>query len=346
MNIRIFTKGYFWGAALITFICAYIGTTLTKVPYLNLIGGLVLSMICGMILQVSAPKLITKTKKGIGFISNKFLRLGIILLGFKLNLIALAHSGVKTIIIALIVVCCTIPLTYYLCRKFGAESELSILTATGCGICGAAAVMGISPLIETTDPEGKKENEVLAVAIASVMGTLFILIELCLKALLHLTPAQFGIMSGGSLHEIAQAVAAGGADGAVSLQHAILMKLSRVILLAPAAFIIGVWYQHHLKKTLAKEGESSVSLKKLPMPWFMVGFIISSILGTFLPLPHALLNGLVKAAYIFLGMAMAGLGTSVNFKVLVQRGRKVFPAAFISSSILLIFMVIVSKIFF
>lgn len=52
-----------------------------------------------------------------------------------------------------------------------------MLSACGCGICGAAAVMGVSPQIESRDEERKRENEVLAVAVVCVMGTVFTLLN-------------------------------------------------------------------------------------------------------------------------------------------------------------------------
>ncbi len=78
----------------------------------------------------------------------------------------------------------------------------------------------------------------------------------------------------------------------------------------------------------------------------MGGFILASIIGSFVPMSASLLNLLVKAAYIFLGMAMAALGISVNFRVILNRGKKPILAAFISSIILLTFVIIVSKLFF
>ena len=76
------------------------------------------------------------------------------------------------------------------------------------------------------------------------------------------------------------------------------MKLSRVLLLAPVALVIGIWYQKHL----AKKGQlkqSTGEKNKLPIPWFMAGFLISSVIGTFIPLPTILLDSLVQVAYIF-----------------------------------------------
>ena len=300
--MTIFKKRAFWLAALLTFICSVLGSFLAKLPYLSLIGALVLSLLLGIAFQ-SFSQTINKASFGIGFISNKFL----------------------------------------LCKKFGAESELAILTACGCGICGAAAVMGVSPQIETTNEERKRENEVLAVAVVCVMGTVFTLIEIFLKPFIGLDASQFGIMAGGSLHEIAHAVATGGAGGAISLQNAIIMKLSRVLLLAPVALLVGLWYR---KKMAANTLNTKTTNSKLPIPWFLGGFILTSIIGTFVPFIAPYLDSLVQIAYLFLGMAMAALGMSVNFKVIFKRGKSVFSAAAISSTVLLIFMIIAAKALF
>ncbi|GAK47090.1 PSE family sulfate exporter [Secundilactobacillus oryzae JCM 18671] len=326
----------------LTLLCAVLGSLLANLPYLNIVGALVISLILGMLLQVFRPA-VQVAKPGIGFISNKFLRLGIILLGFKLNLVDLAHAGVKTIVLAIGIVTLTILLAYNIARKLGVDPQLAILTASGTGICGAAAVMGISPQLQTTSAaqeEQKREDEVLAVAIVAILGTLFTLIEIVIKPLLHMTPTQFGVMAGGSLHEIAHAVATGGAGGPVSLDSAIITKLSRVLMLAPATLIIGIWYQKNQSVT------QTSARQKLPIPWFMAGFILASVIGTFLPLGATVLNALVKLAYIILGMAMAALGLSVNFKVILHRGGKAFLAAFLTSVVLLGAMIIISKIGF
>lgn len=137
----------FWGAAVITLICAVAGSELAQLPYLNLVGALVIALLLGMACQVR-PQIVAPNRAGIGFISNKFLRLGIILLGFKLNLIQLASAGVKTISLAAVIVTGMVLLTYNLSRKMGVDKDLAILTATGTSICGAAAVMGVSPQIK------------------------------------------------------------------------------------------------------------------------------------------------------------------------------------------------------
>jgi len=330
----------FYYAFGMTLLCSIIGSLLGGLPYLSLVGALVISLILGMMFQFYRPA-IKKAETGIGFISNKFLRLGIILLGFKLNLIDLANAGVKTILLAMVIVTGVIFLTYNLARRFGVSKRLAILTASGTGICGAAAIMGISPQIKVSKEQeaAKHDDEVLAVAIVAILGTVFTLIEIGIKPLLHMTGTQFGVMAGGSLHEIAHAIATGGAGGPVSLSAAIITKLSRVLLLAPAALIIGIWYQR-------QERVEGSGKEKLPIPWFMAGFLLASIIGTFVPMSAGILGMLVKLAYIVLGMAMAALGMSVNFKAFLSSGKNAVLAALSSSVILLVFTIIVSKSFF
>ncbi|MBC1898127.1 putative sulfate exporter family transporter [Listeria booriae] len=323
----------FWIGILVTLACSLAGKYLALLPGLQLIGALVIALILGMLVQVSRT-VVVSAQPGTGFISNKFLRLGIILLGFRLNLEALADSGIKTIVLAIVVVAFTIVTVYFLCKWLKVEDSLGLMAACGCGICGAAAVMGVSPQVKA-----KNDDAVLAVAVVCILGTVFTLIEVGLKPVLGMTPTQFGVMTGSSLHEIAHAVAAGGAGGTQALDASIIMKLSRVLLLAPVAVIVGIIAQRKAKATTDEKS-------KLPIPWFMGGFLLTSAIGTFVAMPAELLNGLVSVAYICLGMAMAALGMSVNFQVIIRRGGRVFLAATIGSVALLALSITASKLFF
>ena len=140
------------------------------------------------------------------------------------------------------------------------------------------------------------------------------------------------------MHEIAHAVAAGDAFGAVDI--ATIMKLSRVLMLVFAAIVIAVWWDKNHSEMPA-DGKRKVSL-----PWFMLGFIGASIIGTFVPFIGAIAPNLVDFAYIVLGMAMAALGINVNFSAIAKKGQKAFLASFITSVLLMCFAAGVSALFF
>lgn len=323
--------------ALVTCAASIIGSLMAGLPVFSLFGALIIALIIGMLVQIPMRAWLAhaaaKHAEGVGnaaaLISNKLLRLGIILLGFKLNLDVLFATGVKTIAVAAIIVTLTITVTYLIARKLGVDEHLAILTAGGTGICGAAAVMGLSGSITMPKDEEKRgrDDEVMAVATVAVMGTVFALAEIALRPFLGLSDAQFGTMGGASLHEIAHAVAVGGSAGDAGMDAAIIMKLSRVLMLAPTAMIIGAWWAR-------RHPQPGDGPRKVPIPWFMLGFLVASVAGTYLPFVAQFTDILVKAAYLVLGMAMAALGMNVDFKAIASRGRMAVLASFFASILL------------
>ena len=315
---------------ILTFVCSILAKYISTIGFFKLIGHLVLAMLLGMGLQLFKMHK-EEYKSSLAYISNKFLRLGIILLGFKLNIAILKASGIKSILLAAFAITFTIVVVYNIAKLFKVDEKLALLCACGCGICGAAAVMGVSPSVNAD-----KDDTILSVAVVCILGTVFTLIIVSLKPFFNLTDIQYGVLSGASLHEIAHAVAAGASGGEASLDIALVTKLSRVLLLAPVAIIVGLISN---KKNNTKE-------LRVPLPLFMLGFILTSIIGTYYQPIQIYVTKLVDIAYILLAMAMAALGLNVNFYVIKQRGKNIFISAFIGSTLLLIAIFICVKLFF
>ncbi|MDU7496358.1 YeiH family protein [Sneathia sanguinegens] len=315
---------------ILTFVCSILAKYISTIGFFKLIGHLVLAMLLGMGLQLFKMHK-EEYKSSLAYISNKFLRLGIILLGFKLNITILKASGIKSILLAAFAITFTIVVVYNIAKLFKVDEKLALLCACGCGICGAAAVMGVSPSMNAD-----KDDTILSVAVVCILGTIFTLIIVSLKPFFNLTDIQYGVLSGASLHEIAHAVAAGASGGEASLDIALVTKLSRVLLLAPVAIIVGLISN---KKNNTKE-------LRVPLPLFMLGFILTSIIGTYYQPIQIYVTKLVDIAYILLAMAMAALGLNVNFSVIKQRGKNIFISAFIGSTLLLIAIFICVKLFF
>ncbi|WP_277283299.1 YeiH family protein [Sneathia sanguinegens] len=315
---------------ILTFVCSILAKYISTIGFFKLIGHLVLAMLLGMGLQLFKMHK-EEYKSSLAYISNKFLRLGIILLGFKLNIAILKASGIKSILLAAFAITFTIVVVYNIAKLFKVDEKLALLCACGCGICGAAAVMGVSPSMNAD-----KDDTILSVAVVCILGTVFTLIIVSLKPFFNLTDIQYGVLSGASLHEIAHAVAAGASGGEASLDIALVTKLSRVLLLAPVAIIVGLISN---KKNNTKE-------LRVPLPLFMLGFILTSIIGTYYQPIQIYVTKLVDIAYILLAMAMAALGLNVNFSVIKQRGKNIFISAFIGSTLLLIAIFICVKLFF
>lgn len=330
--MEILKKKEFYISGIILLLCSIAGKYLAFLPGLNVIGHLVIALLLGMFLQ--AFKGIKKAAKGAShFIANKFLRLGIILMGFRLNLEVLIQHGIKTITLAIVVITFTILVIYYLSKSFKVDSKLGLLSACGCGVCGAAAVLGVSGSIGSSE-----DDEVIAVAIVAILGTVFTLIMAISRPILNLNEVQYGVLAGASLHEIAHAVAAGNAGGAVSENIATIVKLSRVLMLAPLSIILSLLF--------TKNKEGSNEKLKIAIPWFMLGFIISSAIGTYAGFSQEIIKILIDAAYILLGMAMAALGVNVHFKVVLEKGQKIFVISFVGSALLFTLVYFIARFFF
>ena len=119
----------------LTLACSLAGQSLAALPGFSLIGHLVLALLLGMVIQVCRPVTLA-ARESTGFIANKFLRAGIIFLGFKLNLIVLVSAGLQSLEAAVFVVAIMIPLNYAAARFLRVDHTLALLTACGCSICG------------------------------------------------------------------------------------------------------------------------------------------------------------------------------------------------------------------
>ncbi len=187
------------------------------------------------------------------------------------------------------------------------------------------------------------------------MGTIFALLEIAVLPLFGLTQAQEGFVAGGSLHEIAHAVAAGeglnnerlaaqqGVVDAATMAN--IMKLSRVLMLVFVAIIVAIWWDKKHAEVPADGGK-----RKVAFPWFMLGFIATAAIGTLMLKAWPATTGFVNAlgndvAKVFLGMAMAALGINVNFKAL-KKGVKPFGASLIASVILVALCIGLALVFF
>ena len=220
----------------ITLLIAIAAKYLAELPFLNIMGQLVIAILIGMVWRaaIGVPQ---EAIAGTNFASKKLLRFGIILLGMRLNLVDIAKAGPKVLVIAAVVIAFTIFVVYGLTKVFKVEKKLGILTACGTAICGAAAVVAIAPQVKAKDDE-----TAVGAAIIAILGTIFTLIYTLLYPVLGLSPYGYGVFSGATLHEIAHVIAAAAPGGSTAVDIAVIVKLTRVAMLVPVAILIGLWF--------------------------------------------------------------------------------------------------------
>ena len=246
-------------------------------------------------------------KEGITFSLKKLLKVGIVLLGFKLNISAVLDLGPNILILVLIYVPLTLFLFMILARRFGVNKKLATLMGVGSCICGASAVVALAPVIGADD-----DDAVVAVSIVSVIGAIGVIVYSGIANAVPVTDLEYGIWSGLTLHGVAHALAAAFAKGDIAGEIGTFVKMTRVLMLVP----VSLFLSYHFKG----EGAS----KKAQFPMYVLYFIIAGIVNSLGILPVSLTSFLAKSSSFLILMAMTAMGLSVNFKHVARKGAKSF----------------------
>jgi len=314
-------KAYLRGLG-ITLTLAVLAKGIAHYPIFSIMGPLVVAILLGMAVR-AVRGYPGNAEIGIVYSTKQLLRYGIILLGMRLNLTDILHAGPKIFVVACVDIAVTILAVYGIARYLQVSRTLGLLTACGTAICGAAAIMAIRPQLQANEDD----TAVSAVTIA-ILGTVFTVCFTFVYPFLGLTPIGYGVFSGATLHEVAHVLAAAAPAGSEAVDMAVIVKLTRVLLLVPVAILLGMWMN-------AKNGSARAgSLRKIPVPWFILGFFGTSALNSLEVVPQAVANHAVQFAYLLMAMAMAGLGLQVNLKAFRNQAGKIFFAGFAGSILL------------
>ena len=199
-------------------------------------------------------------------------------------------------------------------KVFGMDKDTSMLTASGAAVCGAAAVLATEPVLKA-----EEHKTAIAVSMVVLFGTISMFLYPVLyttifenaTGFLHMTAREFGIYVGGTIHEVAQVVAVPfsiPSSPEEMANSAVIVKMTRVIMIAPMLIILGVYLSYTAKKdgSLAKD-------VKLVIPWFAVYFIGVSGFNSLHLVPEYIVNTINQIDTFLLTMAMTALGMGTRF---------------------------------
>lgn len=233
-------RGWLAGVApgiLLTALIAAASIGLHQVPGLGGMSPLILSILLGMALHnlVGTP---ARAKAGVAFALRRILRAAIVLLGLQLTLGQIASVGVAGVAATILTLAATFVFTLHAGRRLGVERQLTTLIAAGTSICGASAVVAANAVVD-----GGDEDVAYAVATVTVFGSLSMVLFPLFNTGLHLAPHAYGLWTGATIHEIAQVVAAAYQDGHAAGDFGTIVKLTRVMMLAPVVLLLAFFWR-------------------------------------------------------------------------------------------------------
>ncbi len=287
-----------------------------------LIVGIVLGMAYGNTLRLHLP---VYWILGIVFSSKGLLRIAIVLYGFRLTYQDVFVVGMDGLLIAAIMLSTTFVGGSWLgIKAFGLPKELAILTAAGSSVCGAAAVLATEPVVNA-----KSHESSVAVGTVVLFGTLamFVYPSLYSSGFLGMSAAEYGMFAGGTLHEVAHAVAAGQAVSPEAANTSIIVKMMRVMMIAPLLICLGWWLS---RSKSADNNASSGSYDMRSFPWFAVLFLMCIGVNSLGIIPKDVVQDINDLDTFMLTMAMCALGMETSF----AKVRAVGPKPFILAGIL------------
>ena len=251
-----------------------------------------------------------RSRMGMRVAATDVLRAGVILLGFQLSASDVADVGGPGLVVVALVVTSTFFGTRYLGARLGLNPGLSLLTATGFAICGASAIAAMKGVADADE-----EDVAVAIALVTICGTLAIVLLPLAAEPLGLHGADFGTWVGASVHDVAQVVATAATEDDHALRSAIVVKLTRVVLLAP--LVAGVTIAHR-----KRDASAGVTGAAPLVPLFVLGFLVTVTVRSLGLVPEGWLPALRGAEQAALAAALVGLGAGVDIRSLSRVGAR------------------------
>jgi uncharacterized integral membrane protein (TIGR00698 family) len=259
--------------------------------------ALVISVIFGMLVanMLDDRALI---QSGIGLALRIFLPIGIALYGLQLRVTALEAqllAGAFAVFAAMFAVC------YFICRGVGLERPLSVLLSTGMSVCGTPAIVVMASVLVA-----KNEDTSLSMIAVITAGLVGMIIYSTVPDMMGMDAEKFAFLSGTTLPMLGQVKVAASAMGGESLNMALRYKLAKMSALALVA-VVGI---------LAL-GRRNGSFR---LPWFMAVFFAFAVLVNVSGLAAAFGEAARSASGVFLSIALAAVGLSINIDSVADRG--------------------------
>lgn len=271
------------------------------------INSVIIALIIGITIG-NTFRIHEKFNAGISFTSSKLLELSILFLAFDINYSNIAKLGAFSFLAVAVVLFSIVIITVFVSKKFNYQGSTGWLIGFGTAICGSSAIAALAPSVSKN-----KEDVAVSMAVVNLYGTIGMLLLPIILIPLQLSTNQMGLLLGGSLHSIGNVAGAGFSVGGEVGEAAITIKLARVALLTPGLILMNF---------LINRKTASSWKDHFKLPWYLIGFIGITILGTFVSFSDYFLSAMETIGKVVLTIAMGAIGLKVNFKTLLQSGGK------------------------
>ena len=252
-------------------------------PLIALFLGISFTLLIG-----SAEGLILKS------IGTKLLQIGIVILGLTISssgAITLTAKYFPYISVFVIVI---FLIGFIISKVLKIDTKLSILLVSGTAVCGATAMVAISPLIKA-----KPKDLLISLGVIFIFNAVAIAILPIIGNNIEMSFEQFGSWMALAVHDTSSVIGAAMSFGDNAVETATTLKLGRTLWLIPLMIILGIVY---------KDNKSTRNI----LPLFVIAFILAIFVGNQINFNEQAISILKNTSSIFLVGALFSIGTQID----------------------------------
>lgn len=257
-----------------------------------------------------------------GVMTEYFIKIGLVAMGATIMFQVVVQAGGLGMGQAILVVGAVWFFAYWLGRRFGISQRFSSIIATGVSICGVSACIAAGGAVK-----GDPKEVSYMIAWLMVSAVILIMVMPPIARGMGLPTNMAGAWVGGVIDNTGAVIAAGEVIGTkASLEAAVMVKMAQNVLIGFAAFFLAIWATLVLER---KPGAARPSYMEIwyRFPKFIVGFIVASLIISFLVVPsmgsdaaNAIAKVLKSYRSLFFALAFVCIGLETRFKDLVTVG--------------------------
>lgn len=270
--------------------------------FIPVIGAPVICIVIGVVIAaIRRPS--EKFRPGIATSSKLILQISVVVLGSQLSLKEIVKVGFTSLPVMLGTLIVCLAGAYWIGKWLGIVGDLRTLIGVGTSICGASAIAAVTPIIGAA-----------SVDVAYAISTIFlfnmtaVLTFPLLGHLLGLSQHSFGLFAGTAINDMSSVVAASTTYGSIAAGYAIVVKLTRTMLIIPISLGLATLER---RKHRTGGANPDVHVARL-IPWYLIGFLVVASVNSVGLIPQGIHHALVQISIFLIAIALAAIGLSTD----------------------------------
>ncbi|MCF3651747.1 YeiH family protein [Synoicihabitans lomoniglobus] len=231
-------------------------------------------------------------------IMHTTLQLAVVGIGAGINLAVVGRVGLSSIGYTMIGLVFTLIVGVVLAKRGGVGPHVGALLFAGTGICGGSAIAAVAPAIRA-----RADETSASISTVFLLNAVALLIFPALGRWLGLDPGEFGLWCALAIHDTSSVVGAALTGGPDALVTATTVKLVRSLWIVPVTLALGFAFRRI---------RPAAGAAKLPVPWFIGGFVLLSAMFTAMPALAGWIDPIAMAARALLSLTLFLIGLNMS----------------------------------